>query len=227
MTKEKVLKIVKSKIFLGIVCFILGGSIMSDSGSVLELEESVKVLNQEVVEKNSKIEELEAKVEEAKPWFDMKEEERKAEEARIAEEKAKKEAEEKAKAEEEARLAEEKKKAEEEAKKQAEAQKYETGLTYEDLARNPSQHMLKYVKFEGKIIQVMKGDGYTQYRMAINDDYDKVVLIEISNDKLVSGNILEDDYIYIKGQFLMEQTYKTVLGAEMTIPAIVIDEFSF
>ena len=214
MTKEKVLKIVKSKIFLGIVCFILGGSIMSDSGSVLELEESVKVLNQEVVEKNSKIEELEAKVEEAKPWFDMKEEERKAEEARIAEEKAKKEAEEKAKAEEEA-------------KKQAEAQKYETGLTYEDLARNPSQHMLKYVKFEGKIIQVMKGDGYTQYRMAINDDYDKVVLIEISNDKLVSGNILEDDYIYIKGQFLMEQTYKTVLGAEMTIPAIVVDEFSF
>lgn len=227
MTKEKILKIAKSKTFLGIVCFILGGALMSDSGSVTELEKSVESLNQQVVEKDSKIKELESKVEEAKPWFEMKEEEQKAEEAKLAEEKAKKEAEEKAKAAEEARLAEEKKKAEEEAKKQAEAKKYETGLTYEDLARKPSENMLKYVKFEGKIIQVMKGDGYTQYRMAINGDYDKVVLIEIANDKLTNGNILEDDYIYIKGQYLMEQSYKTVLGAEMTIPAIVVHEFNF
>lgn len=227
MNKEQLIQMIKINAVCGTICFIIGGALMSDSDGIARLQASVRTLNQEIEnrdstieEKDSKIKELEAKVEEAKPWFDQKEEERKAEEARLAEEKAKQEAEEKAKKEEEARAAAE-------AKKQAEAQKYETGLTYEDLARNPEQHRSKYVKFEGKIIQVMKGNGYTQYRMAVNGDYNKVVLIEISNDKLSSGNILDDDYIYIKGKFFMEQTYTTVLGAQMTIPAIIVDEFSF
>lgn len=126
------------------------------------------------------------------------------------------------KAEEEAKL-----QAEEEARKQAEAQKYETGLTYEDLARNPQQHKNEYVKFEGKVLQVMKNDTVTQYRLAVNSNYDQVVLIEILNAQLVDGNILEDDYIYIKGQFVDEITYTTVMGAERAIPAIIVDEFSF
>lgn len=61
---------------------------------------------------------MQSKVDEAKPWFDKKEEERKAEEARLAEEKAKKEAEEKAKQEAEEQA---KKEAAEQAKKEAEA----------------------------------------------------------------------------------------------------------
>ena len=63
--------------------------------------------------------------------------------------------------------------------------------------------------------------------MAIDDNYDQVVLIEIDNKLLSNGNILEDDHITIKGTFVMEYTYQTVLGAEMTIPAIVVDEFNF
>lgn len=125
---------------------------------------------------------LTAKVEEASPWFEMKEEERKAE-----------------------------------------AEKYNTGLTYEDLARNPETNAGKYVKFEGEILQVMNGDDYVQYRMAIDSDYDKVVLIEVSKDKLTDGNLLENDYITIEGAFMKEVEYTTVLGASKAIPAIVVD----
>lgn len=227
INKEQLVQMIKINAVCGTICFVIGGALMSDADEIVRLEESVRTLNQEVknrdlmiTEKDSKITELEAKVEEAKPWFEKQEEERKAEEARIAEEKAKKEAEEKAKKEEEARAAAE-------AKKQAEAQKYETGLTYEDIARNPEQHKLKYVKLEGKIIQVVKSDVFTQYRMAINGDYNKIVLIEIMNSQLQNGNILEDDYIYIKGQFLNEITYTSVLGTKVTIPSISVDEFSF
>lgn len=104
MSKEKILKIMKSRIVIGIVCFVIGGVVMSDSASIAKLEDSVATLTQKETEKDSKIEELQAKVDEAKPWFEMQEGERKAEEEKLAKEKAEKEAqEEQARKEEEAK----------------------------------------------------------------------------------------------------------------------------
>jgi len=236
MNKEKVMSILKSKITVGVICFILGGIIFSNSPSeemTKALDEQPK-LQEEITTLSSKVtilekdkNELQTKVTEAKPWFEMSEieqaelqkkveAEKKAKEAEEAKLKAEKEAEEKAK-----------KEAEEKAKKEAEAKKYNTGITYKDLARNPTENLGKLVTFTGKIIQVMKGDSYTQYRMNINDDYDQTVLIEIQNDLLINGNILEDDTITIRGMFLMEQTYTTVLGAEKTIPSIIVNEVDY
>lgn len=154
---------------------------------VTELKKSIKDLEEE----NSL---LTKKVEEAAPWFEMKEEERKAEEERIAQEKAQKE---------------------------AEAHKYETGLTWEDIAREGKIGTLG--QFEGKIIQVMNGNGYTQYRVAINGNYDTIMLVEI-DDSIKTETLLENDYIYFKGSSAGNMTYTTVLGAEMTIPAFIVDE---
>ena len=163
---------------------------------VTELKKSIKDLEEE----NSL---LTKKVEEAAPWFEMKEEERKA----------KKEAEEKAAAEKKAQ--------EEAAAKEAEAHKYETGLTWEDIAREGKIGTLG--QFEGKIIQVMNGNGYTQYRVAINGNYDTIMLVEI-DDSIKTETLLENDYIYFKGSSAGNMTYTTVLGAEMTIPAFIVDE---
>lgn len=181
---------------------------------VTELKKSIKDLEEE----NSL---LTKKVEEAAPWFEMKEEERKAEEERIAQEKAQKEAEEKAKKEAEEKAAAEKKAQEEAAAKEAEAHKYETGLTWEDIAREGKIGTLG--QFEGKIIQVMNGNGYTQYRVAINGNYDTIMLVEI-DDSIKTETLLENDYIYFKGSSDGNMTYTTVLGAEMTIPAFIVDE---
>lgn len=181
---------------------------------VTELKKSIKDLEEE----NSL---LTKKVEEDAPWFEMKEEERKAEEERIAQEKAQKEAEEKAKKEAEEKAAAEKKAQEEAAAKEAEAHKYETGLTWEDIAREGKIGTLG--QFEGKIIQVMNGNGYTQYRVAINGNYDTIMLVEI-DDSIKTETLLENDYIYFKGSSAGNMTYTTVLGAEMTIPAFIVDE---
>ena len=161
-------------------------------------------------------------------------EEAEAEQKRIAEEQAQKAAEEQAKreAEEQAKKEEEerkkaeeqaKKEAEEQARREAEAHKYETGLTWEQIAREGKKGTLG--QFEGKIIQVMNGDGFTQYRVAINGDYDQVMLIEVKNG-VAKETLLEDDYVYFKGESLGTITYTTVMGAEMTIPAFECHEIT-
>ena len=109
MNKEKIVKLLKSKIVIGVACLIIGGAIggaiMSDSEAIAQLENSVESLNQQVSEKDSEVKTLQDKVNEAKPWFEMKEEERKAEEERLAKEKAEKEAQaEQARKDEEAKL---------------------------------------------------------------------------------------------------------------------------
>jgi len=103
---------------------------------------------------------------------------------------------------------------------------YNKELTYEDLARNPEEHIDKSVTFEGKIIQVIQGEGFSQYRIATNDDYDKVMLIGIDNSQLES-RILEDDYIRFYGTHLGEITYESTLGGNITVPGVSVDKFEF
>lgn len=103
---------------------------------------------------------------------------------------------------------------------------YNPELTYEDLARNPDENLLKRVTFEGKIIQVMQGDESSQYRLAANGDYNNVFLLEISNDQL-DQRILDDDYIRFYGMFMGEITYESALGGNITVPGVLVDEFEF
>ena len=129
------------------------------------------------------------------------------------EELQKKEAEEKAAAEQ----------AEKEAKEKEEKEGYETGITFNQLARTPDDYIGKKVKFTGKVIQVLEGDNMVQLRIAINSDYDKVVLVEYSSS-IVKSRVLDDDIITIYGMSLGLYTYKSSLGTSITVPAISIDK---
>lgn len=157
---------------------------------------------------------LQSKIDEAAPWFEMKEEERKAEEEKLAKEKAEKEAAEK-KAQEEAEAKEQAKKEKEE------KQGYETGITYSQLARTPDDYMFKKVKFKGKVIQVMEGTDTIQIRLAVNGNYDNVLLGEYSSN-IVESRILEDDYITVYGVSAGLITYESTMGGNITIPSIAI-----
>lgn len=88
----------------------------------------------------AEIETLNSKLSDAEPWFKMKDDEKKAIEA------------ENQRKAEEAKKVEEAKKAEEQCKKEEEEKKgYDTGITYDQLARTPDDYKYKKVKFEGKI----------------------------------------------------------------------------
>lgn len=165
----------------------------------------------DLTEKNKELEKskssLEAKVKEAQPWFDMQaEEQQKIKD----EENAKKQAEEE----------KEKQKKDEEEKKG-----YDTGITYDSLARNPDDYKGKKIKFSGKVIQVIEGGDTTQIRLAVNNNYNKVILCNIPKGT-TSSRILENDKITVYGVSLGIITYESTLGASITIPAMSVDKIN-
>ena len=235
---------------------------------VTNLEEIIEEKDNSINSLKGKNEELQKKVDEAKPYFEMKEEERRQQELDAEREKYKKyldlvdsgksyynmtveerkimddflgeapsgiyinfseelkeEYKEKfdnAKKDKEDSLARIQAE-EEQVKAEAESHKYETGLTWEDIARNGK--VGTYGKFEGKIVQVMNGTGFKQYRIAINDDYDTIMLVEVK-DGVAKETLLEDDYVYFKGYSMGQYTYTTVLGSKLTIPSFEAEEIT-
>ena len=234
MEKKEILKFV----VCGIICLFLGVRIGMDGMVDSEKYEDLKDKHNKQVEINSDLmsnkeaieKELADLKEKTKSYVELNETEKGIVDAKIQEvrqaTKEEAEAEQKRIAEEQAQKAAEKqaqKEAEEQAKKEAEAHKYETGLTWEQIAREGKKGTLG--QFEGKIIQVMNGDGFTQYRVTINGNYDQVMLIEVKNG-VAKETLLEDDYVYFKGESLGTITYTTVMGAEMTIPAFECHEIT-
>ena len=182
----------------------------SEESIILERDKLKESLtkNEELTNKlNEENEELKKKIDLAKPWFEMEEKERKEKEAKL---KSEKEAKEK-------KLAEEK-------EKQAK-QGYNTGITYEQLARTPDKLMGKAVKFHGKVIQVIEGDTEVQMRLAVNDDYDKILYCAISKDNLKGTRILENDKITIYGVSTGLITYDSTMGGKISIPGVLIEKY--
>lgn len=218
-------KIVKSRITICIFGIMTGAMLSSNTteeNNKINTYDSVVSERDDLSEKNT---ELQDKVTKSEKYLSLTDEEKTLVDAKIDEVKqatADEIARQKAEKEEAERKAQEEA---ERAKQEAEANKYETGLTYDDMARDTTGKIGTYGKFEGKIIQVMQNTSYTQYRVAINGDYDKIMLIEINNNKLTS-NLLEDDYIYFKGMSMGNVSYKSVLGAKITIPSMVVDSFT-
>lgn len=162
-------------------------------------------------------------VEQMKPYEEMEAAEAEARKiAAEAEKKKAKEEEAKKKAEEEAAK---KKAAEEEAKKQAEKEKkgYETGITYDNLARTPDKYKGEKVKFKGKVLQVIEDDTEIQIRLAVDSDYDKVVYCGY-DPSIVDSRILEDDVITIYGTSIGTISYQSTLGGNITIPGIYVEK---
>ncbi len=101
---------------------------------------------------------------------------------------------------------------------------YNTGITYDTLARTPDEHIGNKVTLSGEIVQVIEGDDASQYRMAVDQDYDKMVLIEVPADQL-SSRILENDLITIYGVSQGTVDYESTIGGTITVPAITVDKF--
>lgn len=156
------------------------------------------------------------------------------EEEKAAEE-AKKKADEEAKVKAEA----EAKKAKEEADAKAAAAKaaedarkaeeervaYDTGITYDQLARTPDDFKGKKAKFSGEVIQVIEDNGETDLRIAVNGNYDTVLLVAY-DPKISSTRILENDNVTVKGVSEGIYTYDSTLGGKISVPFMEVKEIT-
>ncbi|MBE5803821.1 MAG: hypothetical protein E7316_04845 [Clostridiales bacterium] len=106
------------------------------------------------------------------------------------------------------------------------AGRYEvTAYNYEDFARDESAYMLELITFEATVVQVVDGDDYTQYRMAIDGDGDCMFLTQIDNDDLTI-RLLENDEITATGLYCGLYSYKSTRGGKITIPSCLISEYT-
>ncbi|MCR1900668.1 hypothetical protein [Ligilactobacillus apodemi] len=99
---------------------------------------------------------------------------------------------------------------------------YETGITYEQIARNPKTNMGKPVTFTGKVLQAIEDDGEVEgLRVAVDGDYDQVIYVQVGKTAVPDDSrILEDDLITLRGYACETITYEATSGASITIPAV-------
>ena len=96
---------------------------------------------------------------------------------------------------------------------------YDTGITFDNLARNPNNYIGSLVMFSGTVLQVNELTGEIQLRFAINGDSNQVVYVYFV-DSLVSERILDNDILTVYGEGKGLHTYTTILGASVTLPLI-------
>lgn len=95
-------------------------------------------------------------------------------------------------------------------------------ITYDEIARNPSDYIGKEIWFRGEIVQVV--DDY-HYRVNITEGsyfWEDTIYLTIPYDCLkgYDGKLLEDDIITVYGHGDGEKTYTSILGQKITIPSI-------
>jgi dtxA protein len=91
-----------------------------------------------------------------------------------------------------------------------------TGLTYEQMAREPKTYFATKGIFTGKVV-IVKGDLFHTMRLAIGGDYKKMVRVDYVTEAR-SKNVLEDDTITVYGTFEGGNSYTSTSGAKIILP---------
>lgn len=96
--------------------------------------------------------------------------------------------------------------------------------SYDSIARDPEKYKGTKATYTGKVVQVIEGDGYNQYRVNITRGSYGIYKDTIYVSYLPSSDesrILENDIITIYGTNSGTISYETVMGATLTIPSVI------
>ncbi|MBZ5946066.1 hypothetical protein [Leuconostoc gasicomitatum] len=98
---------------------------------------------------------------------------------------------------------------------------YKTDITYEQIARTPDSYEDKKIQFTGKVLQTMENDDDSvQIRLAVDGNYDNILLVNIDKSLLNNSRILEDDLITVSGISKGTVSYKSTSGSKITVPSM-------
>lgn len=98
--------------------------------------------------------------------------------------------------------------------------------SYNEIARNPGEYILKKAHFRGEVVQVMEdGDDYTLRVNVTQSRYywEDTIYVSYTRRDSAEPRILEDDIINLYGYCMDTVTYETVMGASVTIPAVLAE----
>lgn len=156
--------------------------------------------------------EFDAYKEKMKPYEKLSEQEAEARKAEAEKAKKQREAEEAAKRE-----------AEEAASKAQKVKEYKSGISYDNIARNPNDYLEKKVNFTGTVVQVVEDTDIVGILFAADNNSNNLIYGEYYKT-IVSSRVLEGDVITIYGISKGTISYQAVLGNMVTIPSVLIEK---
>lgn len=102
---------------------------------------------------------------------------------------------------------------------QAKKAKVYEKLEYKGVSRDPDEYEGRYVRFNGKVLQVIEYGSTVCFRVASRGNYDDVVYVQLTVPENYS-RILEDDRVEVSGQYGGLYSYESVRGDTITIPLV-------
>ena len=103
---------------------------------------------------------------------------------------------------------------------------YQTGITYENLARNPDDYVASKVAFNCEVVQILEGDGQVQGRFAVDGDYDQMLYVGY-DPSILDSRVLEGDTLTIYGYSIGIIEYESTLGGKISIPGVLIEKILY
>jgi len=91
-------------------------------------------------------------------------------------------------------------------------------VAYDDLARNTEAHTGKNVNLAGQVVQVSEDGEGAGLRLLVDGDASQAVYVVYPGYS--AKRVLVDDMVTMVARVDGRVTYKTVLGSEVTVPAL-------
>jgi hypothetical protein len=91
-------------------------------------------------------------------------------------------------------------------------------VPFDELARNTETYEGELVALSGKVIQVFENGDGAQLRVNVDGAFDQTVFAEYPG--YATARVLEGDTVKLVGRVDGRLTYKSVIGAQITLPAL-------
>lgn len=91
-------------------------------------------------------------------------------------------------------------------------------IPYDDLARTTETHVGQLVAYSGRIAQVMEAGSEAQLRFLVDGDFDQVLFVRYPGYS--QARVLADDQVNLVGKVDGRVELETVLGQDITLPAV-------
>lgn len=97
---------------------------------------------------------------------------------------------------------------------------YHTDITYEQVAHAPADFAGEKMQFSGKVVKIVPTDGDDKVRLAVNDNPNNLLIVDVDQDLLSGSNLLEGQQVTFSGVIEGIETYQTDQGDKVTAPSM-------
>lgn len=97
---------------------------------------------------------------------------------------------------------------------------YHTDITYEQVAHAPADFAGEKMQFSGKVVKIVPTDGDDKVRLAVNDNPNNLLIVDVDQDLLNGSNLLEGQQVTFSGVIEGIETYQTDQGDKVTAPSM-------